>query len=458
MGRRNGLLRRTLSEFGSDTNIPSGRFRDRKVTYTITYDALGGSGQKLLLAPGAEASLFQRSLSGNGRQDRRRDDRLAFTISAAERAKLCGERLHYAGNSAATARRSIAWGCYGNRPARVYSRHHLAVCPARLTRDRAPEVKKAAQEATKGANNMYDAATALEDYLRTFKYSTKNDDPPAGQDAVVWFLQHQVGFCTFFASAMTLMARSLGMPARMAVGFTSGSYDSKSASYIVKESASHAWTQIYFAKYGWVNFEPTSSFSLFPRPSAQDATSTPGAGAGGAGATATPGLRDRGDLGDTPLGPSVGPGSSPVVITTTISLTVVLLLALLSALVGLIWWRSLFRGLPRAAALFGRVTRLGGWAGSPPESAQTPNEYATQLGKFVPEEQEDIKKLGEAYTLGRWGDRCAIRPCQRPTGHVSSRTARAHTQDHPARLASAMAAPLVEIAPRATRRSTRRRA
>jgi hypothetical protein len=250
---------------------------------------------------------------------------------------------------------------------------------------------------------MYDAATALEDYLRTFKYSTKNDDPPAGQDAVVWFLQHQVGFCTFFASAMTLMARSLGMPARMAVGFTSGSYDSKSASYIVKESASHAWTQIYFAKYGWVNFEPTSSFSLFPRPSAQDATSTPGAGAGGAGATATPGLRDRGDLGDTPLGPSVGPGSSPVVITTTISLTVVLLLALLSALVGLIWWRSLFRGLPRAAALFGRVTRLGGWAGSPPESAQTPNEYATQLGKFVPEEQEDIKKLGEAYTLGRWG-------------------------------------------------------
>ena len=111
---------------------------------------------------------------------------------------------------------------------------------------------------------------------------------------MVWFLQHQVGFCTFFASAMTLMARSLGMPARMAVGFTSGSYDSKSASYIVKESASHAWTQIYFAKYGWVNFEPTSSFSLFPRPSALDATPTPGAGAGGAGATATPGLRDRG--------------------------------------------------------------------------------------------------------------------------------------------------------------------
>jgi hypothetical protein len=100
---------------------------------------------------------------------------------------------------------------------------------------------------------------------------------------------------------------------------------------------------------------------------------------------------------------STGPGSSPAVITTTISFTIVLLLALLAALVGLIWWRSLFRGLPRAAALFGRVTRLGAWAGSPPQAAQTPNEYATQLGKFVPEEREDIKKLGEAYTLGRWG-------------------------------------------------------
>ena len=57
----------------------------------------------------------------------------------------------------------------------------------------AAEVKRAAQEATKGTNNMYDAATALEDYLRTFKYSTKNDDPPAGQDAVVWFLNIRLG-------------------------------------------------------------------------------------------------------------------------------------------------------------------------------------------------------------------------------------------------------------------------
>src|SRR5262249_29203580 len=167
-------------------------------------------------------------------------------------------------------------------------------------------------------------------------------------------------------------------------------------------NASHAWTQIYFAKYGWVNFEPTSSFSLFARPTAQDATPTPGAGAGGAGATPTAGSRDKSDL-----RPEVGgvtcPSSSPGVNTPTITFSIILLLALLASLVGLIWWRSLFRGLPRAAALFGRVTRLGAWAGAPPQVAQTPNEYASQLGQFIPEEREDIKKLGEAYTLGRWG-------------------------------------------------------
>jgi hypothetical protein len=249
---------------------------------------------------------------------------------------------------------------------------------------------------------MYDAASALEEYLRTFKYSTENSDPPPDQDATVWFLRNQVGFCTFFASAMTLMARSLGMPARVATGFTAGAYDSKTGTYIVKETASHAWTQIYFAKYGWVNFEPTSSFSLFGRANATaDASPTPGANAGGANTTPTP--KDKTDIPDPNLGSTTGPASSPIVVTTAISFTVALLLALLAALIGLIWWRSLFRGLPRAAAFFGRTTRLGTWAGAPPEIAQTPNEYATELGRVIPEEREDIRKLGEAYTLSRWG-------------------------------------------------------
>jgi transglutaminase-like putative cysteine protease len=391
-----------LNDFGADAVAPSSGASTRTVTYTVTYDVFGGSGQKTLLAPGAEAALF--SVPSNYTVSTTSH----LTTSWRAQGSIANGQSYLAKGYVTTGTiqdlRAVPW------PQDAKGTGPLQFSPEVINQYVQPgsdaiaaEVNQAAHEAAKGTNNMYDAASALQDYLRTFKYSTKNSDPPEDEDAVVWFLKNQVGFCTFFASAMTLMARSLGMPARVATGFTSGAYDTKTGTYIVKESMSHAWTQIYFAKYGWVNFEPTSSFALFARPTpAQDAAQTPGAGAGGSGVTPTPNLRDK-DIGDSNVGSSTGPASSPVVITTAISLSIALLLALLAALVGLIWWRSLFRGLPRAAALFGRVTRLGAWAGAPPEVAQTPNEYATQLGQFIPEEREDIRKLGEAYTLGRWG-------------------------------------------------------
>jgi len=393
----------SLNEFGADASIPASGSATRTVTYTITYDSIGGAGQKSLLAPGAEAALFSVpslvtvSQTGN-----------VTTAWRAQSARPNGQSYlakGYVTQGAVQQLRTVPF------PSDATGAGELQFTPAIINQYVQPgspviaaEVRQAAVEAAKGTRNMYDAASALEDYLRTFKYSTKNDDPPAGQDAMVWFLQRQVGFCTFFASAMALMARSLGMPARVATGYTAGVYDSKTGAYVVKESAAHAWTQIYFAKYGWVNFEPTSSFSLFPRPVPANAASpTPGAGAGGAGVTPTPNPKDKGDL-NPDLGTSTGPTSSPVFITSAISLSVVLLLLLLIALVGLIWWRSLYRGLPRSAALFGRVTRLGAWAGAPPEVAQTPSEYAAQLGGLIPEKQEDITKLSEAYSFDRWGN------------------------------------------------------
>jgi transglutaminase-like putative cysteine protease len=254
-----------LDEFGADAVIPAGGSVTRTVTYTISYDALGGSGQNLLLAPGAEAALFSvPSLVAVGEVGHQ------TTAWRSQAARPNGESYvakGYVTTGAVQQLRAVPW------PKDAQGTDPLQFTPGIITQYVQPsspviaaEMSQAAREATKGTTNMYDAATALADYLRTFKYSTKNDDPPAGQDAMVWFLQHQVGFCTFFASAMTLMARSLGMPARIAVGYTSGGYDAKTGTYIVKESASHAWTQIYFAQYGWVNFEPTPSFGPFLRP------------------------------------------------------------------------------------------------------------------------------------------------------------------------------------------------
>jgi transglutaminase-like putative cysteine protease len=254
-----------LDELGASAVIPAGGSATRTVTYTITYDALGGSGQHLLLAPGAEAALFSvPSLVTVGEVGHQ------TTAWRSQAARPNGESYvakGYVTTGAVQQLRAVPW------PKDAQGTGPLQFTPGIITQYVQPsspviaaEVSQAAREATKSTSNMYDAATALEDYLRTFKYSTTNSDPPAGEDAVVWFLQNKVGFCTFFASAMTLMARSLGMPARVATGFTSGGYDTKSGTYVVTEGASHAWTQIYFAQYGWVNFEPTSSFALFARP------------------------------------------------------------------------------------------------------------------------------------------------------------------------------------------------
>jgi transglutaminase-like putative cysteine protease len=253
-----------LNDYGADATVPPSGAATRTVTYTVTYDVFGGSGQKTLLAPGAEAALF--SVPSNVTLSSLSHLTTAWRAQGAIATGQSYLAKGYVTTGTIQQLRDVAW------PRDARGTGPLQYTPEIINQYVQPnspviaaEVSQAARDATKGATNMYDAATALEDYLRTFKYSTKNDDPPAGQDAVVWFLHNQVGFCTFFASAMTLMARSLGMPARVAVGFTSGVYDSKSGAYVVKEEASHAWTQIYFAKYGWVNFEPTSSFGLFTR-------------------------------------------------------------------------------------------------------------------------------------------------------------------------------------------------
>jgi transglutaminase-like putative cysteine protease len=129
-------------------------------------------------------------------------------------------------------------------------------------------VKELALQLTAGAHTMYDKAVALETYLRTsFTYSTTMQLPP-GAEATAWLLfqSNHRAFCNYFATAMAVMVRELGMPARVVIGYSSGTFDAKTQDWVVHGSDAHAWTQIYFAGYGWINFEPSPSFSLFPRP------------------------------------------------------------------------------------------------------------------------------------------------------------------------------------------------
>lgn len=266
-------------------------------------------------------------------------------------------------------------------------------------------VRDLAQQITQGSTNMYDAATKLEEYLHTYKYSLQNPDPPRGQDAVSWFLfTERQGFCTYFASAMTLMARSLGIPARIATGYASGSYDAHSNSYVVKGTQAHVWTQIYFAGYGWINFEPTSSFNSFSRTTNTGALpgSTPGTVAGGTPQPTKTGGRIKPV--DTSTGTTSPNGQRNVVLVDVgLSLSVVILLALLALAFFIVWWRLLYRGLSPVATAFARVARLGAWAGAPPRGSQTPDEYVEHLGRVIPSQRPALRELTQLYARERWG-------------------------------------------------------
>jgi hypothetical protein len=265
------------------------------------------------------------------------------------------------------------------------------------------QVATTAQTITKGTPNMYQAAIALQDYLRTFTYNPHNPNPPAGSDSTVWFLNRKEGFCTFFASAMALMGRSLGMPTRIVSGYTAGSYDEKSQTYVVRGSQAHTWTQIYFGKYGWINFEPTASFTPFFRPQKSAAGSL-------GGGSATPNAHATTTPHDSRLKKS-GAAINPTASARNDLLSRVglgLFLALLAALIGLgvlwLWWRSLFRAYSPTAASFARLILLGVWAGAPPRPSQTPREYARRLATAAPEQRAAIERVGALYAQERWGD------------------------------------------------------
>jgi transglutaminase-like putative cysteine protease len=116
-----------------------------------------------------------------------------------------------------------------------------------------------AQEVTADAPTVYDQALALQSYLRGYEYTLDLPAPPTDRDVVDYFLfDLQRGYCDYYATAMVVMARSLGIPARLAVGYATGEYDPELEAYQVVQANAHSWAEIYFPEYGWIRFEPTA--------------------------------------------------------------------------------------------------------------------------------------------------------------------------------------------------------
>ncbi len=273
-----------------------------------------------------------------------------------------------------------------------------------------PRIKQLALQITAHATTMYDKMAALENYLReNYTYDAAITAPPPGVDGTSWFLfQSKRGFCNYFASAMTLMARELGIPARMVAGYTNGKLNTKTGEWVISGVDAHAWTQVYFAGYGWINFEPSATFSLFSRPATTSNTSPIPVNPSGA---STPGKNKLHNLLPQETGSGSGSttnGSASGINQLRLDVGIVLLVLIVLILGGLLyfrlWWRRLFRGLSLPSQVYGRVSILAGWAGMARRRSQTPREYMLALSAVAPDDIVTFERLGDIYSRERWAD------------------------------------------------------
>ena len=122
-------------------------------------------------------------------------------------------------------------------------------------------VYQAALGVTSGAQSPYEAAAFLETWFREAGGFVYDEQPPApigGTPALVDFVNEtKRGYCQHYAGAMALMLRLLGVPSRVAVGFTSGNYRQDTKEWVVRDTNAHAWVEVWFPQFGWMPFDPT---------------------------------------------------------------------------------------------------------------------------------------------------------------------------------------------------------
>jgi hypothetical protein len=253
----------------------------------------------------------------------------------------------------------------------------------------------------------YDKVIAIEAFLRGYPYNERIPGPKLGQDGVDYFLfEERQGYCTYYASAMVVMLRVVGVPARYVEGYNQAYRDA--GVYHVLEKDGHAWPEVYFPKYGWVEFEPTSSKSPTVHTPQQKATEDE---------VDSPERfqnRPRFLEEDTLLPPL--PTSEPVKVPVVPFWRRVKpwtwgTLGGLLALAAVVGWLVLLRR--RHVADMSAIERayydLTNWAGRllglPPLAHQTPHEYALAAGDAVPAGREAIGRIADLYVDEKFGAR-----------------------------------------------------
>ncbi len=313
----------------------------------------------------------------------------------------------------------------------------------------APRVRDLAAQIVSraGVVTPYDRVRAIEFWLRTnIQYNERIPTPPRGSDPIEWFLfEQREGYCNYYATAMVLMLRSQGIPARMAAGFAQGIWDAERGAYLVRERDAHTWVEVYFPGYGWVEFEPTADEAPInrqddatplailptvtpvptptplptatftpPAPTPDDTNPTLDSGAAGrvAPPSSTPTPSPTPAPSATPPPPPdptrVGPEEDRAllrVILLALGILALVVLALVLAVLFAIWYIE-YRGLGGLSVVqraYARLSIYGRWIGLRFADSATPDERRRRLVARLPEIEQPINTITHTYVNERYG-------------------------------------------------------
>ncbi len=284
-----------------------------------------------------------------------------------------------------------------------------------------PRVRERAQAIVGAANatTAYDQALAIEKALRSLTYDEQRPTPPDERDWVDYFLfDAQRGYCDDFASAMVVMLRSQGIPARWVQGYAGGTLDPDTGLWVVRESVAHSWVEVYFPTYGWQRFEPTPApYAIaVARPAEplnddeDDDAITPSDDVSNQLSDPEEIMRRLREMNEE-LESQGGVASLDQLLAAQraearrqqiliIGSTVGSFVLLLSA--AWLWLRLDVQGLSPAAIAYARMARMAGWAGMPLQAHMTPREYADHLSKELPEHQRTVRQIADSFLSERY--------------------------------------------------------
>jgi len=265
-----------------------------------------------------------------------------------------------------------------------------------------PAARSLARHAVEGhTGSEYEIVTALTSWLQAnYRYSLQLGHVQPGVDAVDQFLfKDKEGYCEQFATAATLMLRSLGIPARLATGYSTGTYDPVLNQSVVREHDAHAWVEVFFPDDGWVPVDPSPGYVGLP------ATTFPNRWAAS---------------GIARLIPHLTIGAAPAILASAGFLGVIppAIAIALVVLLAYAWLRRrLVRRRLRAAQppgssdlldLYERLQKRAGRRRAPPE---TPLEYWGLMhdARDEPVLEEVTRAVNEGAYAGRWPERSRVK-------------------------------------------------